>query len=54
MYKAKKTYADGTQHIVYYIKADKNIPCSLGWDNKELSKIVSEKRDLSVFVKLNN
>lgn len=49
-YRVKRTYKNGDKHIVYYIRTEKNIPCSLGWDKNELEQIIKEKQNLSIFI----
>lgn len=51
-HRVKRTYADGSRHVVYYVRTLVGLPyCQLGWDNSDLSKMVADERDLSVFVK---
>ena len=51
-YRAKRTYADGTKHLVYYVHMEKDIPNSFGWDMNEISDIVKEGRNLSFSIKI--
>lgn len=50
-YKHKRTYVDGSKHIVYYLHTPKNIPCSLGWDYNEIKDMAEKGVHLSVCVK---
>ncbi len=50
--KARRTYADGSKHIVYYEQIKEGIPSSFGWDKDQLSSFVKEDRDLSMYVKI--
>lgn len=51
-HRVKRTYTDGTRHVVYYVRTQVGFPyCQLGWAKSDLSKIVADERDLSVFVR---
>ena len=49
-YKAKRTYANGEKHVVYYIHTDCGAAYSLGWDTEEIAQIVREDSHLSIYV----
>lgn len=49
-YKAKRIYANGEKHVVYYIHTDCGTAYSLGWDTEEIAQIVREDSHLSISV----
>lgn len=54
-YKAKRLYANGEKHVVYYIHTDCGTAYSLGWDTEEIAQIVRGNSHLSIYVgKTNN
>ncbi len=50
-YQIKRNVPNQHSQIVYYIKTDIDIPCSLGWDTNEILSFVKDGCGLSICIR---